>query len=119
MPEVTRPKDIFEQREWPCPRLSRTQQHTICRARFSSLERVGFGDRSIYSRGTKQELLGTRTEAGWYLRLIDSCITQLEAQGPCRTCNESKEEDGPVPRRTPKPQTRNPKPETRNLKPET
>ena len=37
------------------------------------------------------------------LRLIDSCITQLKAQGPCRTCNESKEEeeeevflDGPV-----------------------
>ena len=27
-------------------------------------------------------------------RLIDSCITQLKAQGPCRTCNASKEEDG-------------------------
>jgi len=25
-----------------------------------------------------------------YLRLIDSCITQLKAQGPSRTCNESK-----------------------------
>jgi len=24
------------------------------------------------------------------LRLIDSCITQIKAQGPCRTCNESK-----------------------------
>ena len=33
------------------------------------------------------------TEAGSYLRLIDSCITQLKAQGPSRTCNESKEED--------------------------
>jgi len=32
-------------------------------------------------------------EAGSYLRLIDSCITQLKAQGPSRTCNESKEED--------------------------
>ena len=32
------------------------------------------------------------TEAGSYLRLIDSCITQLKAQGPSRTCNESKEE---------------------------
>ena len=29
----------------------------------------------------------------WYLRLIDSCITQLNAQGPSRTCNESKEEE--------------------------
>jgi len=26
------------------------------------------------------------------LRLIDSCITQLKAQGPSRTCNESREE---------------------------
>jgi hypothetical protein len=28
---------------------------------------------------------------GSYLRVIDSCITQLKAQGPSRTCNESKE----------------------------
>ena len=28
-----------------------------------------------------------------YLRLIDSCITQLEAQGPSRTSTESKEEE--------------------------
>ena len=35
------------------------------------------------------------SEAGSYLRLIDSCITQLKAQGPARTCNESKvEEEG-------------------------
>jgi len=26
------------------------------------------------------------------LRRIDSCFTQLKAQGPSRTCNESKEE---------------------------
>ena len=32
-------------------------------------------------------------EAGSHLRRIDSCITQLEAQGPARTCNESKEEE--------------------------
>ena len=35
---------------------------------------------------------GSETVA--YLRLIDSCITQLKAQGPSRTCNESKEECG-------------------------
>ena len=29
-----------------------------------------------------------------YLRLIDFCVTQLKAQGPSRTCNESKEEGG-------------------------
>jgi hypothetical protein len=28
-----------------------------------------------------------------YMRLTDSCITQLKAQGPVRTCNESKEEE--------------------------
>ena len=33
------------------------------------------------------------SESGTYLRLIDSCITQLKAQGPSRTCNESKEEE--------------------------
>ena len=27
------------------------------------------------------------------MRLIDSCITQLKAQGPSRTCPESKEEE--------------------------
>ena len=33
------------------------------------------------------------SEAGSYLRRIDSWITQLKAQGPSRTCNESKEEE--------------------------
>jgi len=32
-------------------------------------------------------------EAGSYLRPKDSFITQLKAQGPSRTCNESKEEE--------------------------
>jgi len=36
---------------------------------------------------------GYGTEAGSYLRLMDSCISQLKAQGPSRTCNESKEEE--------------------------
>ena len=31
------------------------------------------------------------SEAGSYLRLIDSFIPQLKAQGPRRTCNEGKE----------------------------
>jgi len=33
------------------------------------------------------------SEAGSYLRLIDSCITQIKAQGPSRTCKESKQEE--------------------------
>ena len=32
------------------------------------------------------------TEAGSYLRLMDSFITQLKAEGPSRNCKESKEE---------------------------
>ena len=32
-------------------------------------------------------------EAGSHLRLIDGCITQLKAQGPSRTCNESQKEE--------------------------
>jgi len=33
------------------------------------------------------------SKAGSYLRLTYWCITQLKAQGPSRTCNESKEEE--------------------------
>jgi len=32
-----------------------------------------------------------------HLRLIYSCITQLKAQGPSRTCNESKEKEEALP----------------------
>jgi len=38
-----------------------------------------------------------RVEAGSYSRLINSCFTQLQAQGPTRTCNENKEQDEEVP----------------------
>ena len=37
------------------------------------------------------QVLGS--EAGSQLRRIDSCITVLKAQGPPRTCTESKEEE--------------------------
>jgi len=36
---------------------------------------------------------GSGSEAGSYLRLIDSCITRLKADGPFRTCTESAEEE--------------------------
>ena len=35
----------------------------------------------------------SRTYRGSYLSLIDPCITQIRAQGPFMTCNESKEEE--------------------------
>ena len=57
------------------------------------------GDDAADCRGLPQVRLPPQlqrlpgSEAGSYLRLIDSCITQLKAQGPSRTCNESKEEE--------------------------
>ena len=33
------------------------------------------------------------SEASSYLRLVDSCITQLKVQGPSRTCDESEREE--------------------------
>ena len=39
--------------------------------------------------------------AGSYFRLIDSCISQLKAQGPSRTCDESKEQEEASPRPPP------------------
>ena len=41
--------------------------------------------------GRRDDICGT--DAGSYLRLIDACITQRKAQGPYRTCNESKEQE--------------------------
>ena len=32
--------------------------------------------------------MGSGSETGSYLRLVDSFITQLKAQGPSRTCNQ-------------------------------
>jgi hypothetical protein len=39
------------------------------------------------------QLEGSCSEAGSYLRLIDSCITQPKAQGPSRIYNKSGEEE--------------------------
>ena len=49
---------------------------------------------NLYALPTCTSYWGTVvSEAGSYLRLIDPCITQLKAQGPSRTCNESNEEE--------------------------
>ena len=54
-------------------------------ASASSEIRATFG-----RKGQRWLLSGHRARM---LRLVDSCITQLKAQGPARTCNESKEEE--------------------------
>ena len=60
-------------------------------------ERLGESRGGMLQGAKHQDLAVHRmccgTEAGSYLRLIDSCITQLKAQGPSRTCDESKEEE--------------------------
>ena len=47
------------------------------------------------SRANTAHVRQSRTDSGRgsFLRFIDSCITQLKAQGPSRTCNETKEEE--------------------------
>jgi hypothetical protein len=52
-----------------------------------------FADSADFGISAKAENWGVVvTEAGSYLRLTDSRITQLKAQGPSRTCDDSKEE---------------------------
>jgi len=43
--------------------------------------------------GGRLEVEDVSLQVASYLRLVDSCITQLKAQGPSMTCNESKEEE--------------------------
>ena len=49
--------------------------------------------KSVHLLVEKGSEMCSGSEAGSYLRPIDSCITQLKAQGPSETCNESKEEE--------------------------
>ena len=63
------------------------------------VEGLGVGQRHrclavVCQRGRQHSALGgyglcSGSEAGSYLRLTDCCITQLKAQGPSRTCDES------------------------------
>ena len=56
---------------------------------------VGVGgrwmDRWKVDRSTVQAGSGGYVWEGSSLRLVDSCITQLKAQGPFRTCHETQE----------------------------
>ena len=63
--------------------VSDTRNHRV--QRFAAV-RTRLNHKSIQNRGI------VVTEAGSYSRLIDSCITQLKAQAPPRTCNQSKGE---------------------------
>jgi len=74
----------------PLPSNGRKQHHQ-CSGTRSVLPSQRRGRESLCSRSEPKVRCGT--EAGSYLRRIDSYITQPTAQGPSRTCNESKEEE--------------------------
>ena len=44
-------------------------------------------------RAGAKEIAEVDAPPGSYLRLVDSCITQLKAQGPSRNCDESNKEE--------------------------
>ena len=57
----------------------------VCTWMIIGARGAGWGFRTYKTKKKRKER--------WYVRLIDSCITQLMAQGPSRTYNESKEEE--------------------------
>ena len=79
-------------RPGPIPRqsLRRGRQKSI------SSQRQWFSEVKIANIGAFEGFFPLRHSGvvlGSYLRRIDSCITQLKAHGPSRTCNESQEEE--------------------------
>jgi len=82
----------------PARLLSHTHLPSVVAAtlRERVCEREGERERGRERRRTPWRVWATVQSQGartLYLRLMDSCITQLKAQGPSRTCNESKEEE--------------------------
>jgi len=67
-----------------------TLKHQKRRKRFRGMDQVVPKGRGVVHHFTE---MCRGSKAGSYLRLIDSCITQLRAQGPSRTCNESNDEE--------------------------
>jgi len=59
------------------------------RAGYNALGDVGISSIAFWLAKKPDIKVCSGSEAGSYLRLIDSCITQLKAQGPARTCNET------------------------------
>jgi len=96
-------RDYNASRAWPCKvtpagstrGVSPLVWVTECGARGlgyrDSVQSTGSGSPNSVPRTGLEA--GVRSRTGSYVRRIDSGITQLKAQGPSRTCNESKEEE--------------------------
>ena len=72
------------------------ESRLIMRVKYDSDIRIQFSLDWFGVTATRDEVASTdgavpRWARSW--RLIHSCITQLKAQGPSRTCNESNEEE--------------------------
>jgi len=65
--------------------------HIRCEDSISAYTIFVYAASRAYLTPVPSPLCGS--EAGSFLRLIDSCITQLKVQGPFMTCTESKEEE--------------------------
>jgi len=76
--------DIAEEK-WGCRDMKPSSQYFTP----GKVNESQFWQTTPHFRGAWQ----TGDEAGSYLRLIDCCTTQLKAQGPSRTCHESKKEE--------------------------
>ena len=61
-----------------------------CKQRFAPALRVAGGSKAGPSPRTTAAARGRPASNQTYLRLIDSCITQLKAQGPSRTTTSQK-----------------------------
>ena len=79
---------LFSERERPVQAAMRNRVPRCLRPR--QLTRADLALPDLINHFTK---LCSGSEAGSHVRRIDSCITQLEAQGRSRPCNESNEEE--------------------------
>ena len=71
-------------------RLPPAVQNTLHNLEYKTSSQPPFTTKTIFTTA-RLPVCPLRSVRVWDLRLIDSCITQLKAQGPSRTCNESKE----------------------------
>ena len=88
---VTRRNLIYFRRLITLPSLGALRAYTHEQETQGSLERLVEMEDEVGPLQSHHKVSGS--EAGAYLRLIDACITLLEARGPSWTCNETQEEE--------------------------
>ena len=79
---------------YPSPKVLQTHQCPSLDTNNGGPRRTGGKHGKFKSDPLAETCSGSKS--GSYLRLIDSCITQLKAHGPFKTCDESKEEEAAI-----------------------